>query len=406
MIPFSPPHINQEVIDEVVDTLKSGWITTGPKTKLFEKQLSKYCNVESLICISSATFGLEIILRWFGVTKGDEVIIPAFTYAATANAIIHTGATPVMVDCNLNDFNINVDAVKNAITSKTKVIMPVDIAGLPNDFTLLNETVKLFNIKKQFKATSKPQKKLARILILSDSAHSFGATYKNKISGNLTDISVFSFHAVKNLTTSEGGAIALNLPKPFNNKELYKYLNMLSLHGQNKDAFAKTLKGNWKYDILVPGYKGNMTDINASIGLIGLKYYNSKNLPRRREIFSFYQSKFLDKKWAETPVFIEQNKESSYHLYLLRIKNINEKTRDTIIEDIFNNNVSVNVHFEPLPSKTAYKFLNYKKSDFPNSYNNYQRLISLPVYQDLTNIQLNEITEVVISAVENNLHNE
>lgn len=397
MIPFSPPHINDETIKEVVNTLRSGWITTGPKTKKFEKLLAKYCGVQSVLCVNSATFGLEIILRWFGVGKGDEVIIPSYTYAATANAVIHTGAKPVLVDCNSNDLNLNLNLLKKAITTKTKVIIPVDIAGLPNNYSIINNIVKSNEL---FNPNNEIQKKLGRILVLADAAHSFGANFKGQKSGRLTDVSVFSFHAVKNLTTSEGGAICFNLPNPFNNFNLYEYFNMLILHGQNKDALTKNLKGNWRYDILVPGFKGNMTDISASIGLIGLKYYDSENIKRRKEIFSFYQSSFISKNWAETPIYIDSEKESSYHLYLLRIKGINETTRDLIINTIFNNNVSVNVHFEPLPSKTAYKYLQYSKKDFPNSYDCYERLISLPVYQDLTDEDLELITKTVVNAVE------
>lgn len=397
MIPFSPPHINKEIIDEVVDTLKSGWITTGPKTKLFEKRISEYCKVSNTLCVNSATFGMELILRWFGVGKGDEVIIPAYTYAATANVVLHTGAKPVMVDVNNEDFNINVQNVKKAITKNTKVIIPVDIAGFPVDYFELINVVK---DSKLFVANNEIQSKLNRILIMADAAHSFGAKYRGNISGSLADISVFSFHAVKNLTTAEGGAICLNMPKPFNNEEIYRYLNMFSLHGQNKDALAKSKIGNWRYDIKVAGYKGNMTDINASIGLIGLKYYDAVNLKRRKEIFNLYSTSFSKKKWAIIPKYKTLNKESSYHLYLLRINGINEETRDEIMEEIFKNNVSVNVHFQPLPMLTAYKNEGFHIKDYPNSFNNYKCLISLPIYQDLSNKSVEIIINTVINAVE------
>ncbi len=396
MIPFSPPHINQEIIDEVVDTLKSGWITTGQKTKLFEKKISEYCNVEKTLCVNSATFGLELVLRWFGVGKGDEVIIPSYTYAATANVVLHTGATPVMVDAT-NNFNIDVAKIKDAITSKTKVIIPVDIAGFPCDYTLINKIVRENNL---FKANSNIQNKLGRILVLSDAAHSFGAFYKKKKSGSLCDISVFSFHAVKNLTTAEGGAICLNLPYPFDNTEVYGFLNMFSLHGQNKDALAKTKIGNWRYDIKIAGYKGNMTDIMASIGLIGLKYYDSENLKRRKEIFKQYNTVFSLKNWAITPVYKTEDKESSYHLYLLRIKDISEDDRDAIISEIFSNGVSVNVHFQPLPLLSVYKEEGFKIEDFPISFSNYERVISLPVYQDLTDANVQKVIKTVSNAVE------
>ena len=397
MIPFSPPHIKQEAIDEVVDTLKSGWITTGPKTKLFETKLTEYCGNKKTLCVNSATFGLEIILRWFGIGEADEVIIPAYTYTATANTIIHTGARPVMVDTNPDDFNINVDAIKKAITKKTKVIIPVDIAGLPACYDSINDLVESSEIKSKFTPANEIQKQLGRILILSDAAHSLGATYKNKHTGTLTDITVFSFHAVKNLTTAEGGAIALNL-KGFDNDKIYSELNILSLHGQSKDALAKTKIGAWRYDVIDAGYKGNMTDIQASLGLVALKYYEIDNLPRRREIMMKYQHEFSKHDIFQLPIIENNKKKSSYHLYTLRIKNINEQQRDEIIQAIFEQGVSVNVHFQPLPLLSAYKKRNYNIKDYPVAFDNYSREISLPVYQDLTNEQVNTIIKTVIEA--------
>ena len=401
MIPFSPPHIKQEAIDEVVDTLKSGWITTGPKTKLFEQKITDYCGHKKTLCVNSATFGLEAVLRWFGVGKGDEVIIPAYTYTATANTVVHTGATPIMVDTNSDDLNINIEAIQKAITNKTKVIIPVDIAGLPVDIDLINKMVIEEKIKSLFTPKSKHQETLGRILIMSDAAHSFGAIYKEKKTGNLTDVSVFSFHAVKNLTTAEGGAIAFNLPKPFDNEEIYKELNTLSLHGQSKDALAKTQKGAWRYDVIDAGYKGNMTDIQASLGLISLKYYDIDNLPRRKEIMHTYQDAFSKTTWAELPILEDNNRISSYHLYTLRIKNISETQRDAIIQNIFDKDVSVNVHFQPLPLFSAYKSRGYKIEDYPTAFENYSREISLPVYQDLTNEQVQTIINAVTKSTEN-----
>ncbi len=398
MIPFSPPHISQEHIDEVVDTLKSGWITTGPKTKLFEKRLAEYCNAPKVFAVNSATFGLELMLRWFGVGEGDEVIIPAYTYVATANVVVHTGAKPIMVDVNSNDFNINIKNIEKAITNKTKVIIPVDIAGFPVDYQQINNLVKREGIKEIFSPNSPIQSKLGRILVLSDAAHSFGANYMNKKSGSLTDISVFSFHAVKNLTTAEGGAIALNLPDDFDVDKIYKYLNMYSLHGQSKDALAKTQIGNWRYDVLEAGYKGNMTDIQASLGLISLKYYDSENIKRRKEIFNFYTNALKEYKWADIPLYENDSSETSYHLYLLRIKGIDELVRDKIIQDIFENGVSVNVHFQPIPLLTAYKTKGFDIKDYPVSYENYSRVITLPVYQDLSDVDLKKIINTVINS--------
>ena len=403
MIPFSPPHITQEAIDEVVDTLKSGWITTGPKTKRFEKEISTYCGNQNTLCVNSATFGLELVLRWFGVGPGDEVIVPAYTYCASANVIVHTGATPVMVDTNSDDFNINLTALENAITSRTKVIIPVDIAGLPCDYDAINRLVCKEDIKIKFNANDENQEKLGRILVMSDSAHSFGALYKGKRTGSLTDVSVFSFHAVKNLTTAEGGAIALNLPEPFDNEAIYKAFNTFSLHGQSKDALAKSQKGSWKYDVLYSGYKGNMTDIMASLGLIDLKYYESKTLLRRKEIMNAYQIAFSTCTWAELPIIEDENRTSSFHLYPLRIKGISEIGRDEIIQSIFDQGVSVNVHFQPLPLLSAFKNMGYLMDDHPISYDNYSREISLPVFVDLTNEQVEFVIDSVIKAVENRM---
>lgn len=400
MIPFSPPRIDDAIINEVIDTLKSGWITTGPKTKLFEKLLTEYCGNKSTVAVSSATAGLELVLRWFGVKEGDEVIVPAYTYCATANVVVHCGAKPVMVDVNANDFLISLEEIKKAITSRTKVIIPVDVAGLPCDYDALNELVNTPEVKSLFVPESPEQNKLGRILILSDAAHSIGAVYKGKKTGSLTDISVFSFHAVKNLTTAEGGAIAFNLPEPFDNEQLYRNMCVFSLHGQSKDALSKLQKGAWRYDVIDAGYKANMTDILASIGLVELKRYDNDTLVKRKYIFDSYTSALAQYKWAELPVYEDENRKSSYHVYLLRIKNINEKQRDQIIQEIFNRDVSVNVHFQPLPLLTAYKKRGYDINDFPIAYNNYQREISLPVFYDMTDEMINQVINAVVESVE------
>lgn len=399
MIPFSPPRIDQLIIDEVIDTLKSGWITTGPKTKLFEKKLTAYGGHKATLCVNSASAGLELVLRWFGVKEGDEVIIPAYTYAATANVVIHCGAKPVFVDIN-DDFNISVAAIEKAITSKTKVIMPVDLGGFPCDFDEINMLVNKKDIVTLFKAETDEQKQLGRILILSDAAHSIGGIYKNKKVGSLTDITVYSFHAVKNLTTSEGGAICLNLNNEFDNEEIYKYLNTKSLHGQNKDALAKTQIGNWKYDIVEAGYKCNMTDILASIGLVELDRYDKDMLVKRKHIFDLYTEMLSQYKWAQIPEYSNVTKSSSFHVFLLRIKGISEQERDEIISEIFNAEVSVNVHFVPLPMMSYYKNLGYKIKDYPKAYDNYSREISLPVYYDLTDENVQTVVSAVANAVD------
>lgn len=400
MIPFSPPHIDEKIIDEVIDTLKSGWITTGPKTKEFERKLTEYCGNKATIAVNSNTFGLEIILRWFGVSEGDEVIVPAYTYCATANVVVHCGATPVMVDINADDYNISVEKIKKAITPKTKAIIPVDLGGMPCDYDEIFSLIKSDEINRLFSPATEEQKKLGRILILSDSAHSIGAEYKGHKTGNIADISVFSFHAVKNLITAEGGGIALNLPEPFDNEELYKFLCVYSLHGQDKDALAKTQIGSWKYDVITNGYKGNMTDIHASLGLVELKRYDSEILPARKYIFDQYTKALSKYEWAETPIYETAEKKSSYHLYCLRIKNITEAQRDEIIDRIFSKDVAVNVHYQPLPLLTAFKTKGYKMEDYPVSFECYSHEISLPVWYGMDDSMINQVVDAVVTSVE------
>jgi dTDP-4-amino-4,6-dideoxygalactose transaminase len=398
MIPFSPPHIDQKIIDEVIAALQSGWITTGPRTKLFEKKLAAYCGNKNTLCLNSATAGLEVMLRWFGVGEGDEVILPAYTYSATANVVIHCGAKPVFVDVHAHDFNISIEEVAAHITPHTKVIMPVDFAGLPCDYEEINALV--LAKKELFVAKTEQQKKLGRILVLSDAAHSFGAVYKGKKTGSLTDVSVFSFHAVKNLTTAEGGAVALNLPAPFDNEAEYKKLCVTTLHGQNKDALAKTQKGNWRYDVVEAGYKCNMTDLSAAMGLVELERYDNDTFLKRKEICTYYTSFFCKHTMFELPVQLTTEKESCYHLYPLRIKNISEEQRDEIIRLIFDCDVSVNVHFIPVPCMSFYKNKGYDIKNYPTTYANYSREITLPVFYDLTLEQLDTITQAVLRSVE------
>ena len=400
MIPFSPPRIDQKVIDEVVDTLKSGWITTGPKTKEFERRLTAYCGNKATLAVNSNTVGLEVVLRWFGVQEGDEVIVPAYTYCATANVIVHCGAKPVMVDVNADDFDVCLENVRRAITDKTKVIMPVDLGGMPCAYDELFELVETEEVKTLFQAKTEEQRKLGRILILSDSAHSIGAEYKGRKAGCLADVSVFSFHAVKNLTTAEGGAIMLNLPEPFDNEEVYRYLCTYTLHGQNKDALAKTKKGAWRYDVLVSGFKGNMTDIMASIGLVELSRYEDDTLHYRKCIYDQYTDAFSRYGWAELPIYETEDRKSSYHVYCLRVKGITEQQRDEIIQRIFDKDVSVNVHFQPLPLLSAFKNKGYKMEDYPVAYDNYCREISLPVWYGLSEEMVKTVIDAVICSVE------
>lgn len=394
MIPFSPPRIDDKTIEEVTAALRSGWITTGPRVKRLEEMVAQYCGISRVVCVNSNSAGLELMLRWYGVKEGDEVIIPAYTYTATANVVVHCGATPVMVDVK-DDFNIDVEKIRKAITDRTKVIIPVDIAGYPCDYEEINKLVRNPEIVKLFQSETEEQQQLGRILVLSDAAHSIGAYYRGKHTGGLTDVTVFSFHAVKNLTTAEGGAICLNLPAPFDNGELYKLLKTKSLHGQSKDAFSKMQIGNWRYDVLEAGYKCNMTDILAAIGIVELARYDSEMLKRRKEIFDAYSQAFSDEACYQVPVYETKEKVSSYHVYPLRIKGITEVQRDEIMQHIFESEVAVNVHFIPLPMLSYYKNRGYQIAHYPVAYDNFSREISLPVYYDLTP----EMVQMVIVAV-------
>ena len=397
LIPFSPPRIDEKTIDAVNEVLRSGWITTGPKTKEFEKRLADYCGISHVICVNSATSGLELMLRWFGITEGDEVIVPAYTYCATANVIKHCGATPIMVDIS-DDFTIDIEKIKEAITPRTKAIIPVDIAGYPCDYDRIYELIHSPDVVKMFTPNSPNQTLLGRILVMSDAAHSIGASYKGKRTGSLTDITVFSFHAVKNLTTAEGGAICLNLPTPFNMDEIYQYLCCISLHGQSKDALAKMQVGNWRYDVIEAGYKCNMTDIQAAIGLVELARYDEM-LAKRKSIFDRYTEAFADGKLFQAPTYETSDRISSYHVYPLRIQNIDESQRDAIMAKIFAEGVSVNVHFIPLPMLRYYKNLGYNIDNYPCTYHHYSQEISLPVYYDLSDEEVERVIEVVKMAI-------
>lgn len=393
-ISFSPPYVDDSVISEVVDSLKSGWITTGPKVKALEDEIKNFCFSEEVLCVNSWTSGAIMMLKWLGIKNGDEVIVPAYTYAATALAVLHAGATPIMVDIN-DDFNISVNAVKNAITTKTKAIIPVDIAGWPCDYNALMQLVNEDSVKRIFNANSDVQSKLGRILILNDAAHSLGAKYNNKFIGTEADITIFSLHAVKNITTAEGGAICLNLPKPFDNNILYDELRRMTLNCQTKDAFSKSQAGGWRYDIDGFGLKINMPDVNAAIGLAQMRQYPAL-LAERKRLFNIYNLGFKFMDWAVLPPCCDDNgNESSYHLYALRIKNISEQQRDEIIYEIANRDVAVNVHFIPLPVFSFFKNQGYDIKNYPQAYKNYACEISLPIYPQLTENEINYVIEVV-----------
>jgi len=392
-VPFSPPRIDERTLEAVAGVLRSGWITTGPQVRHFEERLTEYTGCRATVCLNSASAGLELALRWFGLGPGDEVIVPAYTYAASANVVIHCGATPVFVDSG-PDFNLDPEAVLRAITPRTKVVMPVDIGGWPCDYEALREVLNRPGVRDAFVPATEAQRGLGRILLLADAAHSFGAVYKGKRIGTQADLSVFSFHAVKNLTTAEGGAVCFHLPPPFDAQAEAARLRTKSLHGQSRDAFSKMNSPGWRYDILEPGYKCNMTDIQAAMGLVELERYDEQ-LEKRRRIMHRYDEAFAGDPRFTTPCWKDGDSHSSYHLYMLRLNNTSESQRDAVIASVFAREVAVNVHFVPLPMMTYYRNAGYDIKDYPGAYQSYACEISLPVYYDLSP----EMQELVIASL-------
>lgn len=379
-IEFSPPDITEEEIAEVVDTLRSGWITTGPKTKKFERQIADYCNTDKAVALNSATACMEMTLRLLGVGPGDEVITSAYTYTASASVIHHVGAKIVLVDTQKDSLEMDYEALAYAITEKTKAIIPVDIAGIMCDYDTIYKVLE--SKRNLFKPANEIQKKFGRVIVLADAAHSFGATYKNKKSGEVADFTSFSFHAVKNITTGEGGAVTWRTVRGLDNQEIYQSYMNLSLHGQTKDALAKTKLGAWEYDIVAPNYKCNMTDIMASIGLVQLKRY-PQLLKKRKALIDKYNKLLLDTDIST----LDHNNElqtSSGHLYMIRIPSINEKKRDAIITSLAQKKISTNVHYKPLPMLSAYKKLGFTMENYPNAYSMYVNEITLPLHTLLT----------------------
>jgi len=402
-ISFAPPHIDKAVIDEVVDTLQSKWITTGPKVAALENEMQKFTASKAAICVNSWTSGAILMLKWFGIKSGDEVIVPAYTYCATALSVLHCGATPVMVDIE-DDFCISPKAIIKAITPKTKAILAVDIAGWPCNYGMLNEIIRDPAIISQFTPESDKQRILGRILLIADAAHSLGATIDEQPAALKSDVAIYSFHAVKNITTAEGGCICLNLPDRFIIEEERRYLKMYTLNGQSKDAFAKYQGQGWRYDILFQGLKINMPDICAAIGLAQLKQYSEKLLPLRKAIALKYMRAFSTKEWFVAPPLFDFDRESSYHYFPLRIKNVTEQQRDLIIDDITKHGVSVNVHFIPLPLLTYFKCLGYNINNFPMSYMEYSTEISLPIYPQLTDKYTDFIIKAVVDAIDHQFY--
>ena len=388
-IEFSPPDISQLEIDEVVDTLKSGWITTGPKTKKLEQELSVFTNTDKTVCLNSATAAMELTLRLLGVGAGDEVITCAYTYTASASVIHHVGAKIVLVDCNKEDKFMDLDALENAITEKTKVIIPVDLAGKPCKYDEIFEIVE--RKKSLFKPNNKLQEKIGRVIVMADAAHSLGAVYKGKPSGSIADFTCFSFHAVKNFTVAEGGSVTWNRNLGLNDDEVYREFQLLSLHGQSKDALSKTKLGSWEYDIVAPNYKCNLTDIASGIGLAQLKRYPSL-LKRRFEIVERYNKGFEGTR-IKPFIHFEEDRKSCCHLYIVNIEGASEEDRNEIIVKMAERGIATNVHYKPLPMHTAYKNLGFDIKDYPNAFDNYKSEITLPLHTLLTDEQVDYIIE-------------
>lgn len=384
-IPFSPPDITQEEIDAVVEVLKSGWITSGPKTAEFEGNLAKYCNTNHAVALNSATAGLELILKVLNISGDDEVITTPYTFAATSNVLVHRGIKPTFVDVKKDSFLIDVEKIYDAITPKTRAIITVDIAGVPVDYDAVKEVLKAKNRED--------------IILISDSAHSFGATYKGEKVGGQFDFHVFSFHAVKNLTTAEGGAITYNDNNFCGREDLYKEFKYTSLHGQTKDALSKMKAGAWKYDIVTDGFKSNMTDIMAAIGLVQIKRFDAM-LNIRRNLHHVYNNIFKDKEWAILPFDKEGDTETCYHLYPLRIKGFTEEQRNALIQMMADKDIATNVHFMPLPMLTLYKNMGYRLEDYPNAYAQYSNEITLPLYSILKAEDAEYVANELVKCVE------
>jgi len=401
VIPFSPPYIDTSIEDEVISCLRSGWITSGPKVQELEKFLCIKYGIPHTVTCNSGTSAIMLVLHWFGIGEGDEVLIPAYTYAATALAVHHAGAKPVLVEVG-EDFLIDPARISDAITTNTKAIIPVDLGGWPTDYAEIAKVVDGVS----FDPKNEIQERLKKLLILGDAAHSIGAEYIGRMAGTFSEMTAFSFHAVKNITTAEGGAIGLNLPEPFDNEDVAKTLKLWTLNGQTKDALTKSKTGGWKYDIIYPGFKMNLPDVNAAIGLAQLRIYESKLLPRRREIFRKYNEAFGAFEWAQLPPFDNDQKRSSCHLYMLRIRDIDESTRDRIIDRISEKGVAVNVHFIPLPMLTVWRNMGYSIKDFPVAYDNYSREISIPIYPQLTDGEVEYVIQSVVVSVKEILDKE
>lgn len=395
-IPFSPPDIGQDEIEQVVEAMRSGWITTGPKTKELERQVAAFCHAPRAVCLNSATAALELTLHQLGIGPGDEVITSAYTYTASASVVCHVGAKLVLVDCQQDSYEMDYDALERAVTSKTKAIIPVDIGGVICDYDRIFQIVQ--KKRSLFVPSDNPiQQALGRVAVVADSAHGFGASRHGKMSGEIADFTAFSFHAVKNFTTAEGGAVVWRTLDGIDNEEIYRQYMLLSLHGQSKDALAKTQLGAWEYDIVIPGYKCNMTDIMAGIGLAQMKRYPGL-LARRREIITRY-----NKALEALPVTVLQHYgedfASSGHLYLVRLNGKDEAYRNDLIVQMAELEVATNVHYKPLPMHTAYRNLGFSIEDYPNAYQMYHNEVTLPLHTCLTDEQVEYVLDSFIKVL-------
>lgn len=393
-IPFSPPDLTYAEIEEVASAIKSGWITTGPKTKELEREVAALCHTNKAVCLSSQTSCAEMALRLLGIGEGDEVIVPAYTYTASAEIVCHVGARLIFIDSQPDSLEMDYDAVEKAITDKTKAIIPVDIGGVPCDYDRIFSIVE--KKKELFTPSNDIQSKFGRIIVCADTAHAFGSTWHGKPIGSVADFSAFSFHAVKNFTTAEGGALTWKPREDLNDEEIYNQVQLYSLHGQSKDALSKNQLGAWEYDILGPWYKCNMTDIHAAIGLAQMERYPAL-LKRRREIIEKYDRAFKPLGVHTLPHFTDEHI-SSGHLYLTRIfkKNgepVSDGERREIIIKLAERGITTNVHYKPLPMMTGYKKLGFDIKDYPNAYAHYANEISLPLFSRLTDEEVDYIID-------------
>lgn len=386
---FSPPDITEEEIAEVADALRSGWITTGPRVKGLERQLAEYLGVNRCVCLNSQTACAEMALRVLGIGPGDEVIVPAYTYTASASVICHVGATPVIVDCASDSLEMDYDVMADAVSERTKAVIPVDLGGVPCDYDTIFQILE--EKRPVFRPDSDLQEALGRVAVCEDAAHALGAIYRGRMVGSIADFTSFSFHAVKNFTTAEGGCLAWNLPSEISDDDVYKKVQLLSLHGQSKDALAKTKLGAWEYDVLGPWYKCNMTDIQAALGLVQLKRYEGM-LKRREELIRVYDE-ILEPLGIEPLAHYGNDYRSSGHLYICRVPGITSETRNEIIEKMAERGIATNVHYKPLPLLTAYKDLGFDIEDYPNSFARFANEVTLPLHTKLTDDEARYVAE-------------